>query len=109
MGSGIAEAVAVAGMKVVLRDLDEPSVRRTNERIAASLARAVRGGKLTEAEAGTVSGRIELTTDLAQIASAQFVIEAVPEDKQLKLEVLAAVADVVAPHTIITSNKSSIP
>jgi 3-hydroxybutyryl-CoA dehydrogenase len=64
---------------------------------------------LTEAEALTVSGRIALTTDLAQIASAQFVIEAVPEDKQLKLEVIAAIAEVIAPQTVIASNTSSIP
>jgi 3-hydroxybutyryl-CoA dehydrogenase len=109
MGSGIAEAVAAAGMDVVLRDLDEPSVRRTHTRIEASLSRAVRGGKLTEAEAAEVSGRIALTTDLAEIAGAQFVIEAVPEDKQLKLGVIEAIAQVTSVQTVIASNTSSIP
>jgi 3-hydroxybutyryl-CoA dehydrogenase len=66
-------------------------------------------GKLTAAEAAALSGRIALTTDLAEIAGAQFVVEAVPEDKQLKLEVIGAVAELVSAQTIIASNTSSIP
>jgi 3-hydroxybutyryl-CoA dehydrogenase len=109
MGSGIAEAVATAGMNVVLRDLSESNLHRTRDRIESSLSRAVERGKLTATEAAALSGRIALTTDLTQIAGAQFVIEAVPEDKQLKIEVIEAIAKVVSAQTVIASNTSSIP
>jgi 3-hydroxybutyryl-CoA dehydrogenase len=109
MGAGIAEAAAGAGLDVILRDLSESNLCRTRDRIESSLSRAVERGKLTAAEAAALSGRISLTTDLAEIAGAQFVIEAVPEDKQLKLEVIGAVAKLVSAQTIIASNTSSIP
>jgi 3-hydroxybutyryl-CoA dehydrogenase len=109
MGSGIAEAAAAAGLDVILRDVSEPNLCRTQDRIESSLSRAVERGKLTATEAAALSGRIALTTDLTQIAGAQFVIEAVPEDKQLKLEVFGAIAKVVSAQTVIASNTSSIP
>jgi 3-hydroxybutyryl-CoA dehydrogenase len=64
MGTGIAEAVAVAGMPVIVRDIDEASLSRAGSRIETSLARAVRGGKLAEDTARAVRERIELTTEL---------------------------------------------
>ena len=50
MGTGIAESVAVAGMPVIVRDVDEAALARAGERIETSLARAVRGGKLDDAQ-----------------------------------------------------------
>ena len=88
MGSGIAESVAVAGIPVVLRDVDEVSIGRARDRIESSLARAVGGGKLDAAQASHARERIELTTELEAIAGADLVIEAVPENLDLKLEVM---------------------
>jgi 3-hydroxybutyryl-CoA dehydrogenase len=109
MGGGIAEAVAVAGMPVIVRDLDEASLARAGERIEASLSRAVRGGKMDEAHAREVRRGIELTTHLETIGQADLVVEAVPEDERLKLEVMSAIDDVVGPEAIVASNTSSIP
>lgn len=109
MGSGIAESAAVAGLHVVLRDIDDESVERAEHRIDASLKRAVDGGKLAAEEAAAIAGRITLTTDLAAITGAELVIEAVPESAALKLEVMAAIGALVAPDTVIGSNTSSIP
>jgi 3-hydroxybutyryl-CoA dehydrogenase len=109
MGTGIAESVAVCGLPVIVRDVDEASVSRAGERIEASLARAVRGGKLSESDAGDVRSRIELTTDLAAIAQADLVVEAVPEDERLKLSVMEAIDGVVSDGAIVASNTSSIP
>jgi 3-hydroxybutyryl-CoA dehydrogenase len=109
MGTGIAEAVAVCGMPVIVRDIDEASVGRAGERIDASLARAVRGGKLDEAGAREARERIELTTELGAIAQADLVVEAVPEDERLKLSVMEAIDDVVADGSVVASNTSSIP
>lgn len=109
MGSGIAESVAVAGLPVVVRDAYEAGIELAGERLEQSLARAVSRGKLSEADAGAARGRIELTTELQAIASAELVIEAVPEQEPLKLEVLGAISDVVEEGAVIASNTSSIP
>jgi 3-hydroxyacyl-CoA dehydrogenase len=66
LGTGIAESVAVAGIPVVVRDVDDASIRRARSRIESSLERAVRGGKLDASEAESVRSRIELTTELAR-------------------------------------------
>jgi 3-hydroxybutyryl-CoA dehydrogenase len=109
MGSGIAESAAVAGLPVVVRDIDGASVDRARAGIEKSLARAVAGGKLDEAHAHTAAGRISFTTDLHAIAGAGLVIEAVPEDEQLKVKVMQAIDEVVDDEVIIASNTSSIP
>src|ERR1700730_12797030 len=80
MGSGIAEAVAVAGLPVVIRDVDELSLARARARIDESLKHAVRRGKLDDRALLEVGERIDLTTDVARVAAADLVIEAVPED-----------------------------
>jgi 3-hydroxybutyryl-CoA dehydrogenase len=109
MGSGIAEAAAVAGLPVVLRDVDDASLLAAEKRIEGSLTRAVRGGKLGLADAEAVRGRIELTNELEAIADVSLVVEAVPEDLRLKLVVMRAIDGVVGQDTIIASNTSSIP
>jgi 3-hydroxybutyryl-CoA dehydrogenase len=109
MGSGIAESVAIAGLPVVLREVDEPALERARERIEGSIARGVRGGKLAAEDAEAARGRIELTTALEAIAPADLVIEAVPEDERLKLEVMAAIDAIVSERAIVASNTSSIP
>jgi len=109
MGAGIAESAAVAGLPVVVRDVDEPSIDRARQRLGASLERAVAGDKLDAAHAAVARDRIELTTDLGAISGADLVIEAVPEDERLKLEVMHAINDVVSDTAIVASNTSSIP
>jgi 3-hydroxybutyryl-CoA dehydrogenase len=109
MGTGIAESVAVAGMPVIVRDVDATSLSRAGERIDVSLARAVRGGKLDDAAARAVRERIELTTSLEAIGQADLVVEAVPENERLKLEVMGAIDGAVADGAIVASNTSSIP
>jgi 3-hydroxybutyryl-CoA dehydrogenase len=109
MGTGIAESVAVAGMPVIVRDVDEASLGRAGERIDTSLARAVRGGKLDDDAARAVRERIELTTELQAISEADLVVEAVPEDARLKLSVMEAIDGVVSDGAIVASNTSSIP
>jgi 3-hydroxybutyryl-CoA dehydrogenase len=109
MGTGIAEAVAVAGMPVIVRDVDDAALGRAGARLDSSIARAVRGGKLDATAAGAVRERIDLTTHLEAISEAGLVIEAVPEDERLKLEVMGGIAEVVSDDAIVASNTSSIP
>jgi 3-hydroxybutyryl-CoA dehydrogenase len=109
MGTGIAETAAVAGLPVTVQDVDQASLDRAAKRLDDSLARAVRGGKLDAAHADVARGRISLTTELADIAAAGLVIEAVPESEELKLSVMSAIDEVVGEGTIVASNTSSIP
>ena len=109
MGSGIAESVAVAGLPVVVRDVDRASIERAESRLEQSLSRAVRGGKLGSTEAQAVRERVELTTDIAAISEADLVVEAVPEDPQLKHDVMEAINSAVRADAIVSSNTSSIP
>jgi 3-hydroxybutyryl-CoA dehydrogenase len=109
MGTGIAESVAVAGVPVVVCDVDQSSIGRARSRIDSSLQHAVRGGELDRAQADVARERIELTTDLAALVAAELVVEAVPEDRALKLEVMRAIDGVVATDVIVASNTASIP
>jgi 3-hydroxybutyryl-CoA dehydrogenase len=109
MGSGIAESVARAGLAVTVRDVDDVAVDAARKRLESSIARAVAGGKMDEAEGAEIRGRIELTSEIADIAAADLVIEAVPENAELKAVILAEAARHVSTEALIASNTSSIP
>jgi 3-hydroxybutyryl-CoA dehydrogenase len=109
MGSGIAESVARAGLPVTVRDIDGTAVEAARGRIEKSLGRAVKGGKIDEAERDSILARLTLTDDLEDVAGADLVIEAVPENAELKVNILAQVAGFVSEQTLIASNTSSIP
>jgi 3-hydroxybutyryl-CoA dehydrogenase len=109
MGSGIAESVAVAGLPVVVREVQDAQLAAAQERIDRSLARAVKGGKLDQEQADGVRGRITLTTELDAAATADLIVEAVPEREDLKVEVIRAIGAIAREDAMIASNTSSIP
>jgi 3-hydroxybutyryl-CoA dehydrogenase len=108
MGSGIAESAARAGLPTVVRDVDEAACEAARDRIEGSLGRLRDRGKLADAEYEETLDRVTYTADLAGLADADLVIEAVPENLPLKRAILAEVADVVRPDCLIASNTSSI-
>src|SRR5258705_8964590 len=79
MGSGIAEVCARAGLDVVVREVDAGAAELGLHRITTSLDRAVRANKLDEAARETALGRVRITTDFADLADRQLVVEAVVE------------------------------
>jgi 3-hydroxybutyryl-CoA dehydrogenase len=110
MGSGIAEVSARAGLDVVVREIDAGAAESGLKRLTTSLDRAVRAGKLDESGRDAALDRIRLTTDMAELADRQLVIEAVVEDEALKTDVFALLDKVVEDDTaILASNTSSIP
>jgi 3-hydroxybutyryl-CoA dehydrogenase len=109
MGTGIAEAVAVSGLPVVVLDLDRPTLDHARAQIERSLERGVAGGKLDASHAEVAAGRIRMDTDWGALSDADLVIEAVPEDAQLKVSVMRQLAGVVDDEVIVASNTSSIP
>lgn len=110
MGSGIAEVCARAGLDVMVREVDAEACERGRARIVGSLDRGVRSGKLAEAERDAAIASLAFTTDFAELADRQLVVEAVIEDEALKTEVFRALdRHVVDPQAILASNTSSIP
>ncbi|GAC1616829.1 MAG: 3-hydroxybutyryl-CoA dehydrogenase [Candidatus Acidiferrum sp.] len=108
MGNGIAHVFARVGYKVILRDVEQRFLDRGMETIGKNLDREIKKGKLAEAEKGTVLGRVEAVTDMAAIAGADFLVEAVPEKIEIKRVVLGEADRFLRPEAIIASNTSSI-
>jgi len=108
MGNGIAHVFARAGYNVILRDVEESFLQRGMETIGKNLDREVKKGKLTVAEKPQVLARLKPVTDMAAVAAADFVVEAVPEKLEIKRAVLTEADKLLRPEVILTSNTSSI-
>ena len=108
MGNGIAHVFARSGYKVVLRDVETRFLERGLDAISKNLDREVKKGKLAEADKSAVLARIDATTDTSKLAAADFVVEAVPEQLDLKIRVLKEADAVLRPGVILASNTSSI-
>jgi 3-hydroxybutyryl-CoA dehydrogenase len=110
MGSGIAEVCARAGLDVVVREVDEGALDQGRRRIEDSLRRAVRAGKVSEEEREAALARVHFTTDFADLADRQLVVEAVIENEAEKLEVFSSIDKAVEDeNAVLASNTSSIP
>ena len=108
MGNGIAHVFARGGYRVILRDVEKRFLDRGMETIAKNLDREVKKGKLAEGDKAGVLGRIGTTTDPGALAAADFAVEAVPEQLELKVRLLREVDAVLKPGAILASNTSSI-
>lgn len=109
MGSGIAESVAREGLRVIAYEPEAEPLRRSRERIATSLDKAVARGKLDAAAAATALTRIVWTTDLDDLVGCELVVEAVTEDVAVKTGVFRELDALLAPDVLLGSNTSSIP
>jgi 3-hydroxybutyryl-CoA dehydrogenase len=108
MGNGIAHVFARAGYNVILRDLEQRYLDRAMDTVGRNLDREVKKGKLAEAEKPGVLARFRPVTDMAAIAAADFVVEAVPEKLEIKRAVLGEADKLLRPEVIVASNTSSI-
>ena len=108
MGHGIAQITAQAGYDVVLREVDDATLAKGIGKIEKQLARAVEKGKATQEDADAVRGRIHGTTDYGDLADCDFVIEAITESLELKLEMWDIVDKIVKPEAIFATNTSSL-
>ncbi len=108
MGAGIAQVAAASGYDVVMRDVEDRFLTSGFSRVERSLQRSVERGTLDAATAKMIRDRIQGTLDVAAAAKADLVIEAVPEDPDLKKSVLRETDALAGPHTVFASNTSSI-
>ncbi len=108
MGSGIAQIAAEAGFQVIMRDLDEKFVQRGLATVEKNLGRSVEKGKKSRAEADTIRGRIRGTTRIEDFNEADFVIEAVIENMELKKDLYQDLDAVCKSEAVLASNTSGL-
>jgi enoyl-CoA hydratase/3-hydroxyacyl-CoA dehydrogenase len=110
MGHGIAQVVAMAGYNVTLRDIEKSFLDKAMEKIRWSLDKMVEKQKLTKENSDSIYSRITPIVDLKDaLAGADLMIEAVPEDMNLKKKVYADVDLVADGKTLYASNTSTLP
>ena len=108
MGHGIAQVSAAAGKSVTLSDRTPQLAEAGRQRIAGNLARQVEKGKLEQAAADQVMGRIASSTGTDGVAGHDLIVEAIFEDEALKREMWASLSKAADPDTIFATNTSSI-
>jgi 3-hydroxybutyryl-CoA dehydrogenase len=110
MGSGIAEVCARAGLDVTVVEVDEAAADAARTRIESSVERGVERGKLETGEAQAALARLTTASELERLTGCQLIVEAVAEDKAVKLGVFSKLAQVIEDErAILASNTSSIP
>jgi 3-hydroxybutyryl-CoA dehydrogenase len=108
MGHGIAQVAALAGYRVIMRDLDRDALTRGVQSIERNLRKGIERAKLTEADRDLALQRIRGTTQLEETAAADLFIEAAPEVLELKQKVLGEVEALAQPYSIFATNTSSL-
>ncbi|HET9499634.1 MAG TPA: 3-hydroxybutyryl-CoA dehydrogenase [Marmoricola sp.] len=108
MGAGIVEVFARNGFTVVGVEQNDESLERGREHLQHSTGRAVARGKLSEEERQAIFDRLTFSTDLAAMAGADLVVEAVTEQLAIKKDLFARLDDVVSPEAVLATNTSSL-
>ena len=108
MGAGIAHVVTLAGYEVVLYDVSLERAAKGAERVAATLGRQVRSGKISAADSQEALARLRSATAVGDLSDMDLVIEAATEDEAVKRKIYSAVCPVLKPDAILATNTSSI-
>jgi 3-hydroxybutyryl-CoA dehydrogenase len=108
MGSGIAQVAALAGYEVLLFDVAAPQLEKALAAIGKNLQRQADKGVIESAAVAAAVGRIATATALENLSDCDFIIEAVPEIEELKLELFRKLDGIIRPDVILASNTSSI-
>jgi 3-hydroxybutyryl-CoA dehydrogenase len=109
MGSGIAEVAAKSGYTVILRSRQQATADATIGKLEKSLARQVERGRLDQAEADVILGRVTGTADLSSLAECDLVIESVVENLDVKKALFAELDGIVKESAILATNTSTLP
>jgi 3-hydroxybutyryl-CoA dehydrogenase len=109
MGSGIAESAASAGIDVTVFEPEAAPLKRSRERLAVSVERAVSRGKLSAEDAEGLTGRVAYTTEFDDLCGVDAVLEAVSEDPRVKGTLFQRLDEALPEARFLASNTSSIP
>ncbi|MFN4098813.1 MAG: 3-hydroxybutyryl-CoA dehydrogenase [Pararhodobacter sp.] len=108
MGNGIAHVFALAGFDVILTDISEDALKRAMALIDRNIERQVQRGKTSAEDKAAALARIRTTTTLAEVGPTDLIIEAATEREMVKQAIFEDLLPHLKPHTILTSNTSSI-
>ena len=108
MGAGIAQVCVQAGVETVGREVSEELAERARARIAHYLGRGVEKSRLTSEERDAALDRLTTTTELADLAGCELVVEAVVEQLDAKRELFRELEKVVGPETVLATNTSAL-
>ena len=109
MGNGIAQVVATSGLNVIMSDIKEEFTANGMKMISKNLKRSVDKGRMKADDMEAVLSRIQTTTDLKDMAKADFVVEAAVEVENLKFQIFKDLDEICKPEVILGTNTSSIP
>ena len=108
MGNGIAHVFALSGYDVILNDIDQAALDAALKLIDSNLRRQVSRDKISADDARATMDRISTTLVLADLGKTDLVIEAATEREAVKAKIFEDIVPHLEPHTILTSNTSSI-
>lgn len=108
MGAGIAQLAATSGYEILVTDVSEAAWERGLATITKGLGRMLAKDKITQKEKDAALGRISFSTDISSLAAADFVIEAVFEELEVKKDLLARLEKVCDKDIVFATNTSSI-
>ena len=108
MGAGIAQVAAEAGLPVLVHDNVDGAYEAAHERISAFLRRKVEKEQLTSDKAASAIGRISMAESLEALGDADLIVEAIPEDLELKRETFRRLDAATPAETILATNTSSL-
>ena len=109
MGSGIAQLACLGGYRTLIQDPDAEALEAGSERVIESLAKGVKRDMWSAEEAGDAGARLEPVDEIGALADCDLVIEAAPEDVELKRSLFADLAIACGPAAILATNTSSLP
>jgi len=109
MGNGIAQVAAASGMQVLMSDIKDEFCEKGVAAISKNLDRMVKKEKITEEDKAAILGRIKTTTNLTDMATVDFVVEAAVEREDLKFKIFEDLDKACPPEVILSTNTSSIP
>jgi 3-hydroxybutyryl-CoA dehydrogenase len=108
MGNGIAHVLSLGGYDVILNDIDKNTLEKASHNIKNNLDRQVNSKKISTAESKAALKLIDYTVSLEEFNEVDLVIEAATENEPIKQKILNSLLPHIQPHTILTSNTSSI-
>jgi 3-hydroxybutyryl-CoA dehydrogenase len=109
MGGGIAQVAAMSGLDVIMNDIKTEFVEKGFENISKILSRSVDKGKMTEDDKNAILGRIKTSVSLADMAPADYVVEAATEKEDIKYQLFKELDEICGDPVILATNTSSIP
>jgi len=109
MGNGIAQVAAMSGTQVIMNDISDELVQKGLKNIEKILSKSVKKEKISDAEKNEILSRITPSTNLSDMKTADFVVEAATENESIKNGIFQDLDRICPEHTILSTNTSSIP